>query len=218
MQMNQAGHAHEKADFHGMLLFGDATAFLYHLPMFMAPHNVQAYLEVMLTKAGADPLASYRQDRQHTGTKMYAFTPRNFVLSDLLSPAPGKPVPASMTGQIWRGHFEPGHFEAEGQPILDGVTARVNSVLGVQKLDPKTPAPGQLEYRLLGKGKELYLAHVVTRPPDFDQVIGVQVAGHSFTDEELRQGIRVLFPGRASAAAQKLKEKEQATAQLKRPG
>src|SRR5215218_7768508 len=59
---------------HGMLLIGTTPAYLSHLPMFMAPHDFQVILEVAFTGAG-DPQARYIQDRQHTGTKLYTFSP-----------------------------------------------------------------------------------------------------------------------------------------------
>lgn len=62
---------------------------------------------------------------------------------------------------------------------------------------------------LFGKGQELFLAHVITQPPDFDQVLSVQIGNHQFTDEDLLQGMRVVFPGRANTIVGKIMEGEQ---------
>jgi hypothetical protein len=51
-----------------------------------------------------------------------------------------------------------------------------------------------LEYLLFGKGTDLFLAHLITAPPDFDQVLGVKVTGHQFTADELANGVHVVFP------------------------
>ena len=47
---------------------------------------------------------------------------------------------------------------------------------------------------MFGKGDELFLAHLITRPPDFDQILSVKVSGHAFTDAELGQGVRIISP------------------------
>lgn len=59
------------------------------------------------------------------------------------------------------------------------------------------------------QGAELFLAHVITQPPDFDQVLSVQVGKQHFTDEDLLQGVRVVFPGRVNTISNKIKEGEQ---------
>lgn len=183
----------EQPNFHAMLLFGEETAYLSHLPMFMSPHNYQAFFEVTLTKAGSDPFADYRKDREDTGTRMYSFAPTgpDFVLTDLLSLNAAPPRLTSFMGTIWRGHFEEGHFEPKGQPIIEGVRAQVTRSLHFQKLDMSAKTGALLEYWLLGKEKELYMAHVLTGPPDFDQVIRVEVTGHTFTDAALLKAVRV---------------------------
>jgi hypothetical protein len=78
-----------------------------------------------------------------------------------------------------------------------------------QELHPRGPGRHDLEYLLFGKGAELFLAHVITQPPDFDQVLSVQVGTHQFTDEDLLQGVRVVFPGRVNTISNKIKEGEQ---------
>ena len=98
-----------------------------------------------------------------------------------------------------------------GQPFLIAQDAEVHveNVVCFQELHPRGPGLQNLEYLLFGKGQELFLAHVITQPPDFDQVLSVQVGNHQFTDEDLLQGVRVLFPGRANTISNKIKEGEQ---------
>ena len=76
---------------HGMLMVGEETIYLSHLPMFMSPHNYQAILEVTLTSKGSDPQAIYANDRRTTGEKIYTFMPERFVLTELVSPDPKRP-------------------------------------------------------------------------------------------------------------------------------
>src|SRR5262249_38673881 len=73
----------------------------------------------------------------------------------------------------------------------------------------------RLEYLLFGKGQELFLAHLITAPPDFDQILAVKVIDHKFTNEELTKGILVVFPGTTNAAASRLKEKQRVAGEMK---
>jgi hypothetical protein len=60
---------------HRMLIIGEETIYVSHLPMWMRPHNFQVILEV--TFRGPDqPQASYIDDRKTTGTRLYTLSPR----------------------------------------------------------------------------------------------------------------------------------------------
>jgi hypothetical protein len=71
-----------------------------------------------------------------------------------------------------------------------------------------------LNYLLFGNQQELFLAHWITRPPDFDQVLSVKVVGHQFADEELRHGVRVTIPGRVNAIHQRLRSNEEVRGEI----
>ena len=232
------GHDHEGPDFHGMLLFGEQRAYLSHLPMFKSPHFYQAVFEVTLSKEGAEPLAGYLEDRRaHPEARMYGFAPiideadedpltDAFVLTDLVTPADphdpqSPPIRSSFKGHIFRGHFETfhEHEKAESHPPkpihgLEDVAATVTNAFVFRKFNVHRTLP-QLEYFLFGNKRELFLSHVITRPPDFDQVLGVRVEGHQFTDDELRRGLLVTFPGRENSAERKLDEREEVTGQVR---
>mgnify|MGYP003693773227 CR=1 FL=1 len=68
MHMPEVSHDHRdpNATFgtHGMLLFGDETLYLSHLPMFMSPHNFQVILAVTLNDEAAGRL---HDSRAHFG-------------------------------------------------------------------------------------------------------------------------------------------------------
>jgi hypothetical protein len=59
------------------------------------------------------------------------------------------------------------------------------------------------------------LAHLITAPPDFDQMLAVRVTEHEFTNEELAKGVRVVFPGTTIAAASRLREKQRLAGEMK---
>lgn len=208
-------HADDAPNTHNMLIVGRETVFLSHLPMFTAPdfdspHRYQVILEAAFTKTGADPQAVYADDRRRNpATKIYMFNPADFILPQLR--ADGGPAPVtSFGGTIFRGHFErPGK-----KVIADGVTAGVKRVVHFREFDPAAASPAKLEYLLFGKGSELFLAHFIARPPDFDQVLSVSVAGRAFTDEELGRGMRVTFE-RPNTIAQRLLDRQEAVGEVR---
>lgn len=197
---------------HGMLLFGEKSVYLSHLPMFgRTVHRYQVILEVTLTKAGGDPQAAYVQDRrQHPATRIYTFEPEPFVLPEL---DPKNPQRRSFKGTIFRGHFE--HPERGAKPINENVVANVTRVVHFREFDPQASGLPQLEYFLFGKDKDLFLAHLITRPPDFDQVLSVTQTDRKFTDEELSKGAPIIFPGKKNTPSQRIKAAQQVIGQVK---
>jgi hypothetical protein len=196
--------------FHGMLIAGEETIYVSHLPMWMAPHNFQVILEVTF-KGPHQPQARYVDDRKTTGTGLYTLEPEEFDIKKLAPTGPQRlPSLSSFRATIWRNHFEPHPVTHPGQRFMIAQDAKVHveNVVYFQELHPHGPGLQALEYLLFGKGQELFLAHVITQPPDFDQVLSVQVGNHQFTDEDLLQGVRVVFPGRANTISSKIKEGE----------
>jgi hypothetical protein len=225
--MRDSDHKDLPKVFYGMALFGEETAYLSILPMFISPHDYQAIFEVTLSKEELDdPMALYVNDRKaHPEFKMYSLlVTEPFVLTDLVpsaNPRDPQPTPlrSSFPGNIWRGHFEASppmeHSVPQGQPVpgLDNTSIRVANVILFRKLDPYAQALPRLTYVLFGKAQELFLAHVISQPPDFDQVLGVEVVNHQFTGDELRRGLLVIFE-RANSADRKIREQEQVTGQV----
>lgn len=193
----------DQAAGHGMLVVGLDTIFFYHLPMFMSPHDYQVILEGKISQEGSDPQLTYRADRKkHVGTRVYTFDPLPFILPDVFPP---KPQRNGIRGDLFRGHFEkPPEFPAEPVQIGTGVDVTIDDVVFVQKLLPLPTALTGLEYLLFGKGTDLFLAHLITRKGDFDQVLSVTVKGHAFRDDELRHGVRVRFAGKPNTVSEKL--------------
>jgi hypothetical protein len=166
------GHHHTGGDhaaLHGMLIVGEEKVFLSHLPMFHSPHDFQVLLEVTLRADDSDPFVVYRDDRRSSGEPIYTWVPTPFVLPSLIDAPPGG---ATMQGTIFRGHFERG-----GTAITsDQVHADVTRVLFSRKL-PAGAAQTPLQYILFGNPAEPFLAHLITRPPDYDHVLAVELLG-----------------------------------------
>ena len=202
---------------HNWMLVGSQTAFLSHLPMFemlnpakteyMTPHRYQVILQASLNSGGKDVTPLYFADRQsHPAVKMYSVSPAKvFVLPQVAAPAPL----TSFQATVFQGHLERG-----GKPVkgLQSVAVNIQKVVHFHKFDPAAKAPSALDYLIFGRGTELFLAHSIVKPPDFDQILSVNVDGMKLTDNELGSAIRVSIPLKKNSLADRLKEGEQAQA------
>jgi hypothetical protein len=213
-----------------MLMVGEKTVFLSHLPMFVkldstgteyaTEHRYQVILEVGFEKNGRDVTRLYTDDRRsHAAERMYTVMPtERFVLperlKDKVSPA-GRPVLPSFPATAFRGHLERGGVPIPG---LERAAVNVRRIVHIHQFHPSDAPRDTLTYLLFGRGGELFMAHAITRPPDFDQVLPVTVAGHAFTDAELEKGVEVVFPGRRNTPSGRLRAGEVAAARFRVAG
>jgi hypothetical protein len=210
---------------HNMLIVGEKTAYLSHLPMFdglnedktdfITPHRYQVILEAAFAAGNRNLTDVYTADRkQNPAVKMYTFNPALFVLPDL-DPAGSSPLRKFRGNALIRGHLERGGKAFIGDfrnpPAGGAFDVNVVNVVHFHKFVPGAAKPTQLQYILFGKGTETFLAHLIAAPPDFDQIISVRVTGQTFTDAERSRGITVTFPGRANTAIGRIKAKQQAS-------
>jgi hypothetical protein len=206
----------DTAHTHNMLVVGEKAVYLSHLPMFeklnrrgtdyITPHRYQVILEVSFANGANDLRGVYAADRVNSpGVKIYTLNPEDFVLPRLAPDSAPTPL-TSFKGTVFRGHLEKGGTPVEG---LQGVSVNVKRVVHFRKFNPRDSKPARLEYLLFGKPDELFLAHFITKPPNFDQVISIKIDGRSFTNEELGRGLRVQIPSRANRAPKRLKEGQQ---------
>jgi hypothetical protein len=193
---------------HNMLVIGEKTMFLSHLPMFGelnastnqfdSVHRYQAILQATLTKTGESVYVSDREN--HPKMKMYTLSPEDFILPRLVK-GDSRSTLSAFQGTIFRGHLERG-----GEKIreLQDIRVQVTRVILFQELHPDSRKLLRLEYILFGKGDELFLAHRITKPPDFDQILSVQIPKGTFSDAELATGVSITVPERGNSAAQRV--------------
>ena len=203
--------AQDTPNVHNMLVFGERSVFFSHLPMFgglnqagtgyASPHRYQVILEAALSD---EQLGRYQKDRKaHPAVPFYTLNPEEFVLTQLFAPGTG-PKMGSFTAAVFRGHLE-----KEGSakvPGLEAAQIKIERVVHGRKFDPAKAKPDALEYLLVGRGSERFLAHAIFAPPDFDQVLSIASISPDLTDDDLRQDIRVTVLGRQNAVTARLRK------------
>jgi hypothetical protein len=179
---------------------------------YISMHRDQVIMEVRFKRGRKDVTDVYAKDRQsNAGIRMYTLQPQRFILGRLFIPDRQSPPLKSFRATIFRDHLERNGVTIKG---LEDVVVEVKRIVHARKFEPSQEKPSKLEYVLFGKGDELFLAHLITKPPDFDQIISVKIGGGRFTDEELGQGVRVLVKERENTARQRVRENEQVQVQL----
>lgn len=218
-------HSEHKGDApntHNMLVFGERTIYLSHLPMFdevnstktdyTSPHRYQVILEASFHKGNKNLQDIYANDRLgNRNVKIYTLNPENFVLPKLSSENSSPASLTSFKAKVFRGHLEKG-----GQVINDlaDVEVKINRVIHFRKFNPKISKPSQLKYILFGNSQELFLAHYISAPPDFDQILSVKVTNHIFTNAELKNGIEIVIPNKSDKVGERIKESQEVAAQI----
>lgn len=214
---------------HNMMLVGTKTAFLSHLPMFNrvagskfdSPHRFQVILEATFSEGDRNLTEVYFNDRmKNSAVKMYTLNPGLFVLPHV--DPNGSALKKFRGNALIRGHLERGGTsfigDFENPPKGGAFDVNVVNVVHFHEFDPNAAKPAKLEYLLFGKGSELFLAHSITKPNDFDQIISIRTPGQTFTDEDLAKGMRIEFSSRGNTSKERLKEKVKAPGQLHVPG
>lgn len=216
---NGATAPKEGAAGHNWMLVGSQIAFLSHLPMFeklnpggtdyLTPHRFQVILQAAFTVGGHDGSSLYFADRaKNPNVKMFTVSPvKPFVLPQITTP----PLLKSFQGTVFRGHLEHG-----GKPVsgLEKVAVNIQRVVHFHKFDPKVASPKSLEYLLFGNGTELFLAHSIVKPPDFDHIVSVKVSGLTLSPSELQTAMRFSIPLKKNSPTDRLREGEEAAAEM----
>jgi hypothetical protein len=209
---------HPDCGVHNMFVVGEKAMFLSHLPMFDSEHRYQIILEAKLKQSGSDVTEVYLQDRTtHAQLKMYTLKPLDFfVLSRVMSKNETAPLRTSFNAQVFRGHLE----RNPNQVIqgLENVEVEIQKVFYAAELSPTGVAPTELTYIIFGKDNDLYLAHLITRAPDFDQIINVTIAQRVFKPEELERGVTISVPNRINSPDRRLKANESVEAKARVAG
>jgi hypothetical protein len=193
---------------HGFYVLGETAILLSHIPMFMPPHDAQAFAEVKFaTKNGKDPAAIYVQDRKSTGAKVYTLKTDPLVLRSLHPTDPHQKPLTTFTGTIYRGNFL-----GTGTPLVEGVTINVIRAFYFHSFGEHSGHMKELSYYCFKTHESEYAAHLISSPPDFDQILTILVSGES--GKQLTEGFSVRVEGRENALSAKLNAGETAVCRV----
>jgi len=204
---------------HNMLVFGEEKIYLSHLPMFhgvtpdntnyTSPHRYQVILEASFHRGEQNLQSVYSDDRRkNASVRIYTLQPEVFVLPRLSSGSPQSPLLTGFKATVFRGHLEKGGQDVRG---LDDVDVKISRVVHFRMFNPQASKSAELKYLLFGSSQGSFLAHYISQPPDFDQILSVKVDGHSFTDAELGKGVEVTILDKSNHAIERVKETQQVT-------
>jgi hypothetical protein len=200
-----------------MLVFGGqrtdesfgSPVYVSHLPMFMAPHDFQVILRV-----GGEAAGRYGDFVAHFGpSDIYTFEPERFSI-DEFDPSVSGPARTAFGGTLFRGHFERG-----GSEIASEISFEVEQVVHFRRFRPAAEETDResLRYVCFGQPDAAFLAHVITAPPDFDQILGIEIGAlNGVSDEELRAGVIIRVAERSNDVEVRLKEGETVSGEVRR--
>lgn len=158
-------HQHDHPAVHGMVVFGRHRIYLSHLPMFHAPHNYQAIIEVELSSSA---LKAYQSSAPGT---LITLVPEKFSLPVMMA------NPRVFKAVLYLGHFE------RGGRRLTGATVEIKKIIVFRKLDPDGSRPEFSTYFRFGNDLESFLVHKISSRPDFDHLIKIEGSGTSQAEE-----------------------------------
>lgn len=165
---------------HNQLLLGDPAAdsfYLYHLPLFMNdpqshPHNFQVIVEARL--AEPEHAAVLSEDRAADPNIIYSAAPDEFDQTLLALDYPGHPPLPTLGAEIYRGHLERDGVSVFGFAVK--VPLQLDRVVHFREFAPDAGKGTGLHYVVFGGS---LLAHTLTAPPDFDQIVRVKIESQS---------------------------------------
>ena len=191
---------------HGQLVLGRKTVYLYHLPVFMTdpsshPHNFQVIIEAEFADTGAAAHQRYVTDREENPASIYTAVPPAFAQTALFLDYPGHPpLRAFDTVEVFRNHFE-----RSGRERIVGAPMTLVRLVHGREFAPDRPKPAELSYVLFGRGDDLFLAHMLSGPPDFDQILEISLDQASLPADATRDGLFVTLTGRGNAVGERLR-------------
>ena len=181
---------------HGMRIVGEQSVYLSHMGLFNnSCHDYQGLFEVSLE--GTNNPQKIYLDAQKKDADQNEFTiepTQKFVLPEF---AAGKLT--SFKANIYSGQYE--RSATKPKLLASDVTVRLKRVLHFHQFKTGAKQPAKAEYLLFGNSSEQLAAHLITAPPDFDQVMALKKP-LPLTDAELAKAVRLVLPNRNLPTAQ----------------
>jgi hypothetical protein len=154
-------HAH---GVHGMVMFGQDSLYVSHLPLYAHPHDWQVIARVAINDAAISAAT-----KTHLKAKsLITIEPEKFDLMRLNPANKENPI------RTFKANLYIGHFERGGKLWKKDVDIKVVEIKEFRKLDPQSAKPSQAEYYVLGDKQQTYLIHRIFGRPDFDHIVQVK--------------------------------------------
>ncbi|MBD2095605.1 hypothetical protein H6F90_10600 [Trichocoleus sp. FACHB-591] len=181
---------------HGMRIVGEQSVYLSHMGLFNnSCHDYQGLFEVSLE--GTNNPQKIYLDAQKKDANQNEFTiepTQKFVLPEF---AAGKLT--SFKANIYSGQYE--RSATKPKLLASDVTVKLKRVLHFRQFKVGAKQPTTSEYLLFGTSAEQLAAHLITAPPDFDQVVALK-SPLPLTDTESAKAVRLVLPNRPTPDSQ----------------
>ena len=177
---------------HGMRIVGEQSIYLSHMGLFNdSCHDYQGVFEVKFEGASNPQKIYLDAQKQDANQNEFTIKPtQEFVLPEL---AAGKLT--SFKANIYSGQYE--QPTTKPKLLTSDVTVKLKQVKYFRQFKTGAKQPAMSEYLLFGTGTEQLAAHLITAPPDFDQIVAVKLP-LPLTDTELAKAVRLVLPNRST--------------------
>ena len=192
---------------HGFSLLGEHSLVLSHIPMFMAPHQFQIFLDVAIDEPAAK---AYLEDKKKSGGTDYVLVTDPIVLPTL---DPHSPHPLTdLTGKLYRGW--PFNNPNTAPVVAPAIKVKVKCVVYFSSI-LNQPLLTDLTYLAFHTGETAYLVHKLVqpadlskapKPPDFVQILAAKLGGTASD-----HAVEVVFPGTANDQSHRLQAGHEAS-------
>ena len=152
-------------------------------------HDYQGIFEVSFEGASNPQKIYLDAQKQDVNQNEFTIKPtQEFVLPEF---AAGKLT--SFKANIYSGQYE--RPTTKPKLLASDVTVKLKQVKYFRQFKTGAKQPVMSEYLLFGNGTEQLAAHLITAPPDFDQIVALKTP-LSLTDTELAKAVRLVLPNR----------------------
>jgi hypothetical protein len=149
-------------------MMGTEKIFSCHLPMYFMPdHSFQVILEIEL---GGNDIETYLKTRkENPGEPLIIMNNTEMLLEELVDSGSYEAA----------GYFanENGDPKKGEPPFIDSTTVTVKRKLLFEPLNPNAEYPENLTYYLYGTNSEFHLSHLLSKAPNFQQELDVELSG-----------------------------------------
>ncbi|MEU6982612.1 hypothetical protein ABZ946_04205 [Streptomyces sp. NPDC046324] len=182
---------------HNMVVLGTGSpVYLSHMAKFKAPHDYQCIVQAVISGT------EYETGRHRFGTSaLFTLSPDPLSIADLQAPT-------SVSSDTLHGRLFFGHAGRDGD-VLGDTAVDLKQTLYFQRLNLPASRSPELRYIFFGGRAGEFLAHQITGPPDFDQILAVQPMAGNTQPLDSPPGTLLGFPGRENLLDGRLAPGEQ---------